>query len=90
MDNIPEEALFLIIQLNNQYPDIAKKIRNIWGLDKKMTDNIFLDIMTLNDYKENKPHLSFDGWDNINKLHNIHRGIYGFVDRNQAIWHLPV
>jgi hypothetical protein len=90
MDNIPEEALFLIIQLNNQYPDIAKRIRNIWGLDKKMTDNIFLDIMTLNDYNENKPHLSFGGWDNINKLHNIHRGIYGFVDRNQAIWHLPV
>jgi hypothetical protein len=90
MDNIPEEALFLIIQLNNQYPDIAKRIRNIWGLDKKMTDNIFLDIMTLNDYNENKSHLSFDGWDNINKLHNIHRGIYGFIDRNDAIWHLPV
>ena len=90
MDNIPEEALFLIIQLNNEYPDIAKRIRNIWGLDKKMTDNIFLDIMTLNDYNENKPHLSFDEWDNINKLHNIHREIYGFIDRNQAIWHLPV
>ena len=90
MNNIPEEAVFLIIQLNNQYPDIAKRIRNIWGLDKKMTDNIFLDIMTLNDYNENKPHLSFDGWDNVNKLHNIHRSIYGSIDRNEAIWHLPV
>jgi hypothetical protein len=90
MDNIPEEALFLIIQLNNQYPDIAKRIRNIWGLDKKMTDNIFLDIMTLNDYNENKPKLSFDGWNIVNKLHEIHRSIYGSIDRNAAIWHLPV
>lgn len=90
MDNIHEEAVLLIIQLNNQYPDIAKRIRNIWGLDKKMTDNIFLDIMTLNDYNENKPQLSFDGWNTINKLHDIHRRIYGFIDRNEAIWHLPV
>lgn len=90
MNNMPEEAVSLIIQLNNQYPDIAKRIRAAWGLDNKITDNMFLDIMTLNHYNENKPHLTFEGWDNINRLHNIHREIYGFIDRNEAIWHLPV
>jgi len=90
MNNIPEEAVFLIIQLHNQHPEISNRIRNIWGLDKKASDNTFLDIMTLNDYNENKPKLSFDGWNIVNKLHEIHRSIYGSIDRNSAIWHLPL
>lgn len=90
MNEIPKSVEILLLELNKKYPKTVDRIRNIWGKDLIISDNGFIDIMTVDYNTKNKDLFCINGWRIIDRIHEIHRGIYGFIDRNEAIWHLPV
>jgi hypothetical protein len=92
MNEIPKSAETLLLELNKKYPKTVNRIRNIWGKTLIISDNGFIDIMTLEygENKKNKDFLCINGWRIINRIHEIHSEIYGSIDRNEATWHLPV
>ena len=90
MNEIPSEVEKLLVELNKKYPAVVRRIRSIWGKDKVKSDDAFFDIMTLELYDEDKPRLCFVGWRIVDCIHEMHRSIYGFVDRSLPLWHLTV
>lgn len=89
MNEIPTSVEILLLELNKKYPKTVERIRNIWGKDLIISDNGFIDIMTVDYNTKNKDLFCINGWHIIDRIHEIHRGIYGFIDRN-VIWHITV
>lgn len=92
MDKLPEEVEILLSELNTKYPKTVNRIRNIWGKELIISDNGFIDIMTVEygQIQKSKDNLCFMGWRIIDRIHEIHREIYGFIDRNHPLWHIPL
>lgn len=90
MNEIPVEVENLLVELNKKYPATVRRIRSIWGKDKVKSDDEFFNIMILESYDEEKPRLCFAGWRIVDRIQEIHRSIYGFVDRSLPLWHLTI
>jgi hypothetical protein len=90
MNDIPKSAETLLLELNKKYPNTVNRIRNIWGKDLIISDNKFIDIMTVEYGDNNKDLFCINGWRIVDRIHEIHSEIYGSIDRNEAMWHLPV